>query len=878
MRSTGRDATQRTHGASSRATIRKVDDTHLWPEAHIDLLNSETKEGIEVAQNYGFTSVVLPQDDSKVPPQQAPGGLALGQQPQGPSAEAVVSFLGGNRSHGIVHTIGDRRVRLKGLRDGEVAVYDDLGHQLHLTRDGMVTTVPVGKKHVVQISKKPPNKRDKNAGFDASKNGQSPRKDDPVLGSHVLDKDGHSFRHVGQILHQIVDAAGNVLTSHKLDGSGLSVNGTNISQLATDLLKATGAARSGWAATEGGSGGGVGPPGPPGNPGSRWWSGTAAPTTEGVDEDYYLQVPSGQVYVKSAGSWSSVGNIKGQDGSTWSSGTDVPLGFGSDGDYYLRTPTGDIYLNTEGAWSVIGNITGPVGLTGPQGTTFREGSGVPSSGLGNDGDSYLNVANGDVYLKVAGLWGSPIGNLRGPVGADGAPGSPGAPGTPGAPGAPGIPGATGSPGAPGTDGAPGATGAPGAPGATGAPGAPGTDGAPGATGAPGAIGPAGPNQWSGGGSFIYWPGEIGVGSGVTHYRQVNYNGDDFYLSFQTGGIEAWAVGKENIAGGRFVFYTPAVGYAMVLLPGGNIGIGIDTPPHKFTVAGDVGATTYYGDGSNLTNISSTFPSVKKWGALGNYTNDDTDLIQAAINEVAAAGGGSILFPPGWYYIPRGITLKGAVKLVGASRKSVTIGVRENDVTAITFDDTVDYGGIESMWVLGCWNTSVATHAVMIGLCPFLIRDCHIWDGSAAVYVRGTDGSIEDSFIMGRNYGVYSLGSNWYIRCKFDSPDSSVHSFAPFVQSSGESGIHENHLTQCDFSGNFDYSVFINDSAAITVIDGGVFSSPIHQFSGYWTCLSHCEIGSTVTNNSGSMTISGSFSFSALTVSGPFVNSGNINIS
>ena len=47
------------------------------------------------------------------------------------------------------------------------------------------------------------------------------------------------------------------------------------------------------------------------------------------------------------------------------------------------------------------------------------GSGVPDPGDGDDGDMYLNSANGDLYQKVAGAWGSPVANIKGPPGDDG---------------------------------------------------------------------------------------------------------------------------------------------------------------------------------------------------------------------------------------------------------------------------------------------------------------------------------------------------------------------------------------------------------------------------------------------------------------------------
>lgn len=51
---------------------------------------------------------------------------------------------------------------------------------------------------------------------------------------------------------------------------------------------------------------------------------------------------------------------------------------------------------------------------GGGGASWYDGSGAPSSGLGADGDYYLNTANGDVYAKAAGAW-SIVANITGPA-------------------------------------------------------------------------------------------------------------------------------------------------------------------------------------------------------------------------------------------------------------------------------------------------------------------------------------------------------------------------------------------------------------------------------------------------------------------------------
>jgi hypothetical protein len=62
--------------------------------------------------------------------------------------------------------------------------------------------------------------------------------------------------------------------------------------------------------------------------------------------------------------------------------------------------------------------TGAFKLYTPSAAQYYFGSGVPSGGTGNNGDVYLNTANGNIYLKVAGAW-VLQGNIAGPAGKSG---------------------------------------------------------------------------------------------------------------------------------------------------------------------------------------------------------------------------------------------------------------------------------------------------------------------------------------------------------------------------------------------------------------------------------------------------------------------------
>ncbi len=167
--------------------------------------------------------------------------------------------------------------------------------------------------------------------------------------------------------------------------------------------------------------------------GSIWRSGAGAPDNSlGVNGDYYLNTSNSDVYLRTAGTYSIVVNIKGTtgaagangtngtNGSVWRSGTGLPSNvLGVDGDYYLNTTTSDVYLRSAGAYSVVVNIkgaTGAAGANGTNGSVWRSGAGVPSNGLGVDGDYYLKTTTGDVYFRSGGTY-SIAANIKGADGS-----------------------------------------------------------------------------------------------------------------------------------------------------------------------------------------------------------------------------------------------------------------------------------------------------------------------------------------------------------------------------------------------------------------------------------------------------------------------------
>jgi len=109
---------------AARAVLRRVDDAQGIQHVQLEVLKGEVRGKLEHFQTYGFTS-----------------------HPK-PGAEAAVIFIAGNRAHGLVVAIDDRRYRLHPLEAGEVALYTDEGDKVHLKRDQKIDVISGGEVKV----------------------------------------------------------------------------------------------------------------------------------------------------------------------------------------------------------------------------------------------------------------------------------------------------------------------------------------------------------------------------------------------------------------------------------------------------------------------------------------------------------------------------------------------------------------------------------------------------------------------------------------------------------------------------------------------------------------------------------------------------------
>ncbi len=119
----------------ARGTVTAADGSKKMRELQAQFLADEVRDELEHAEPYGFTSE--PHADGR--------------------EDAFALFFDGDRSHGIVFCVADRRYRIKPLKPGEVAVYDDLGQKVYLTRTGILIETPenltakVAKDVVVEV-------------------------------------------------------------------------------------------------------------------------------------------------------------------------------------------------------------------------------------------------------------------------------------------------------------------------------------------------------------------------------------------------------------------------------------------------------------------------------------------------------------------------------------------------------------------------------------------------------------------------------------------------------------------------------------------------------------------------------------------------------
>jgi phage baseplate assembly protein V len=109
----------------ARGSVTLINAATKMQSLQLRLLAGETKADVEHFEPYGFTS-----------------------HPNA-GAECLALFLDGDRSHGVVVCVADRRYRVQGLAVGEVILHDDQGQSVYLMRGGVKLTDKAGSTVVM---------------------------------------------------------------------------------------------------------------------------------------------------------------------------------------------------------------------------------------------------------------------------------------------------------------------------------------------------------------------------------------------------------------------------------------------------------------------------------------------------------------------------------------------------------------------------------------------------------------------------------------------------------------------------------------------------------------------------------------------------------
>ena len=102
----------------ARAVVTAIGDAGKIQSAQVKLLDGEVRDLVEILHQYGFSS------------------MAHGEP------EGLYFSVGGDRDHGVMICVADRKFRFRSLKPGEVVMYDDLDQKVHLTRDGITAYTP----------------------------------------------------------------------------------------------------------------------------------------------------------------------------------------------------------------------------------------------------------------------------------------------------------------------------------------------------------------------------------------------------------------------------------------------------------------------------------------------------------------------------------------------------------------------------------------------------------------------------------------------------------------------------------------------------------------------------------------------------------------
>lgn len=364
----------------------------------------------------------------------------------------------------------------------------------------------------------------------------------------------------------------------------------------------------------------------------------------------------------------------------------------------------------------------------------------------------------------------------------------------------------------------------------------------------------------------------GVPGGVP--PQIQYNNGGLFGGFTASGDATITPSTGNVVVSKFNNGTPLGSAA-----GANTGVSGHSVPFL--------------DGNNVYSGNNYFGSGRPWadvhafGAVCAGASNDTTAVQNAINAIDALGGGEVFFPPGNCNVTTTLTVAQATCLTGVNGGSAT-GVSSitgnADFTVVSFAANKAGGCLRNISIFGYINAAAVFPTVLVGTNSAVhMSNCVIWGGVFALRTAGVDGRIFNCYFAGwgtAGGGVDSTGANFWFGNKIDQ---GVVTTAFGFHQGVPTGLAENHFTGNDFSGSYSVASFSSDDGGtnrnVSIHHGSIFSSPVVLSNSRFTTIVGSEVSVSISNAVGSLSVTGSYGFSAFTITGAGARicAGNINI-
>jgi len=232
-----------------------------------------------------------------------------------------------------------------------------------------------------------------------------------------------------------------------------------------------------------------------------------------------------------------------------------------------------------------------------------------------------------------------------------------------------------------------------------------------------------------------------------------------------------------------------------------------------------------------------------YNAVCNNSADDWDAIQRAHDDLKLGG---LMIIPGVSKISQPLAISKPISFRGLHRTSTGL-FSFGDEKVLTIADNIAVE-VSNMGLYGFQDANATANVCEVGInADVTFRDLNIWGGLWALKYQGSDSTIDNCFISGAGAAggcVYSQGSGWWKRVKCDK-GAFAQQFCFMQGSPVMPGTIEQSFVQCDFSGDYQSSFYVDDGGARVVscvLSQCVTSSQIIVGTALWLAFGQHRFG------------------------------------